>query len=236
MKSHVMRTGLVVLCCMAGLSYSSASAAMTVLDDFNRADGPLGANWTIQNGYFDVVSNTARGGNSAIATYNGVTSWALEADVAANGTALQYTGLILGYADLDNCLFMKVQEQSPYPGQFTHAAFYYGNNTTSGFGPGFFGLDNYFTTAHMRVELVGSTVTMTFSNIDGGPGTQVYVATGAPNTGGNGIGICGYDGYAILDNFAADIDGGPTIPAPGAILLGALGTGIVGWLRRRRTL
>ncbi len=40
-----------------------------------------------------------------------------------------------------------------------------------------------------------------------------------------------YAGRFAMDNLATN-----TIPAPGAILLGSLGAGCVGWLRRRKTL
>ena len=105
---------------------------------------------------------------------------------------------VAAYADINNNYFIKVQQQSPYPGQFTHAAFYYGN-TGSGL---FFELDAAFSTAHMKVGLVGNTVTLTFSNIDGGAGTQTYTYTYPSSTGGNAIGICGGLNLARLDNFA----------------------------------
>jgi hypothetical protein len=39
----------------------------------------------------------------------------------------------------------------------------------------------------------------------------------------------------IVDNVRFEL-AGSTVPAPGAILLGTLGTGLVGWLRRRKTM
>lgn len=53
--------------------------------------------------------------------------------------------------------------------------------------------------------------------------TLYYAATGQTN----GL-------TEIVDNIQFEV-AGATIPAPGAILLGTLGTGLVGWLRRHRS-
>ena len=47
--------------------------------------------------------------------------------------------------------------------------------------------------------------------------------------------------FAINDNIYTDNAGGVSftvsrVPAPGAVLLGGLGAGLVGWLRRRKSL
>ena len=177
--------------------------AMRILDDFNRADGPIGAAWTVQGGSCDVLGSAAVcSGMPGWATFNGYSGDgnAAEADVAVSGTDLQYTGLLLNYgAGVDN-LFIKVQQQDG-GGAFDHAACYTGSGGTP-FGLGFFQLDAPFARAHMKVTRVGNDVTLSFTNVDdGAQPNQTYLCTDAPLPEGTGIGILGYDGIARLDNF-----------------------------------
>lgn len=215
---------------------------VVVLDNFNRADGALGSNWIVQEGGFGIVSNTARGNGSGLATFVGGSGAFLEADIATNGTlSTDYAALVLNYADPSSNLFLKVQTQNS-AGTFNTAGCYIGNNgsgTPGSFGLNFFTLSAPFATAHMRVELAGTTVTMTFSSIDGGTGTQSYTCTGAPVTGGTGIGMAGFAGVASLDNFAGAAAGpaAGAIPAAGSLgllllALALVGTGVA-WLLRR---
>jgi hypothetical protein len=129
-----------------------------------------------------------------------------EADVQANGTALQYTGLVLnGNGTNANAPhpFLKVQQQTG-SGSFEFGACYLGNNSSAGgFGLVFFALSQQFNNAHMKATRSGSTVTIDFTNVNGGilP-NQSYVCNGAPAPPGSSIGVNGYqDNTATLDNF-----------------------------------
>lgn len=194
---------------MSAETVTAQASPQMLLDDFNRADGPLGPNWTEQASVFRIVSQAARGGTPqnrwAIATYNGGYGNVVEGDVRINGQSLDYTGFVLDYGVGASNLFIKVQDNDG-SGKFDRGACYLGNNSSGGtFGLGFFHLSAPFVSAHMKVTVdAARTVTIEFSNIDGGPGTQTYVCTGAPPPEGTGIGIVGYQGTsASMDNFTA---------------------------------
>ena len=129
-----------------------------------------------------------------------------EIDVEAVGGSLQYIGVVLN-GDGANAgaphVFVKVQNQGGNS-QFTHGACYTGNNNVGGsFGLGFFSVTELFTTAHLKAERIGSSVTITLTNVDGGAkADQIYVCNGAPAPVGEFIGINGFAGIAEADNFS----------------------------------
>jgi hypothetical protein len=125
-----------------------------------------------------------------------------EGDVRSVGTGLQYTGVLLNVGAGVNNVFIKVQNQDGDT-EFESGACYTGNNGDS-FGLGYFGLDQPFTTAHLRAERLGDTITLSLTNVDGGTkADQQYVCNGAPPPEGDDIGVNGFNNIAQIDNFAA---------------------------------
>ncbi len=183
----------------------NSASSVAVLDDFNRADGPIGPNWTVHNSNCDVSGNTVGCFSKGRATFNNAPGYgyAAEADVAVNGTDTQYAALLLNYGAGATNLFLKVQQQDG-GATFDHAGCYTGNNI-GGFGLGFFPLTAPFATAHMKASREGNDVTLAFTNIDGGAQPdQIYVCSGAPAPEGTRIGIAGHTNLsetARLDNF-----------------------------------
>lgn len=176
-------------------------------DDFNRPDGPLGPNWTDQASSFAIVSQAAVGGPGAtlaLATHNTATGDVIEIDVAHTGASAQYAAAVLNYGGGVSNIFIKVQDNGN-GSQLDTAACYTGNNGVA-FGLGFFALTVPFTTAHMRVEVDASrTVTIDFTNVDGGAGAQQYTCPGAPPAEGPAVGMGGWQAFAAIDNFSSGV-------------------------------
>lgn len=221
-----------------GFSLLPLGAQAAILDDFNRADGPIGASWTNQSGSCSVVSNQATCSGLGITTINGGTGTTVEADVFHNGSSDDYIALILGYANAANNLYIKLQSQDSVQG-FDKYAFYFGTNgSNSGAwaGSGFFNLNTSFTSAHMIVSLVGTTLTLSLdTNLDNTP-DQIYSNSTVPvGLLGTGVGMGGWTGSglsgATLDNFAASSAG---IPEPASLALLGLGLAGLAVTRRRK--
>lgn len=185
------------------------NAVGEVCDNFDRPNGGLGSKWVIVAGSASIVSNTARVSSSGRARYIGACAGdtqTVEADMRINGTGLQYGALLLD-GDANNNLFVKVQAQTA-TGRFSHVGFYDGNNG-GGWGgmtggSAFFVLDSEFTSAHMSVYHNGfGDVTLVFSKINGGSGLQIYQRGGWAPLDGDRVGMGGYTGLTIIDNWGA---------------------------------
>lgn len=190
-------------------------AATNLLDDFNRSDGSLGSSWwTDVKNTMEISNNEAQAGildNWCGAIYNSGTGTVLEGDVQYYGNqafCLSFVGFLMNYTSNSDTLLVKVQDNTA-SGNFNSVFCYYG------FWPDGGSLEKYwyfadeqlepFTSAHMKVELVESTITITFSNIDGGPESYTFVWENVPATDGTGVGITGYKqgtNRATIDNFS----------------------------------
>jgi len=191
-----------------GLSPLSAGG-----DNFDRPDGTdMGPDWVERAGDWRIESNRARSSVSSspeLMTFSGTsTNPVLSADVFYTGSSrVTYSTLVSKYADLNNCLFIKVQDNS-YAGNFNRAFFYYGNNGQE--WPGMTGGPAYvditpFTSGRITTRLSGDSITLEIdSNFDGVP-EQTYTRGGIPlGSLGDGVGLGGYSS-AELDNFSVDV-------------------------------
>lgn len=227
------------------MALAAVGLSQSFFDDFNRADGGLGANYTAVTGAMQILGNEATGtanGNGLTLVNAGLFSAAysvhrVQADVRVTdqSSTLAYVALALGHngvAAVNNGIFVKLQRQ--VAGGFSHIGIYTGAGssgtgiTTS--GGAFQAIATPFSAARFTVEVTSATTLYTgidtnFDNVD----DIVYNST--LNIGtltvGNRVGLHAYGTLGRIDNYRAT-----AVPEPAT--MAALGLGVAAMIRRRR--
>ncbi len=222
----------VFVCALAGV------ATAQIFDDFNRANGALGANWTMVQGDQVIDNNRARGNSTSFAesTWVGTANPYQYFDVigqmdifAASNGSLNYAGIRLAKGTDE--IMIKFQDQAAPMGQFDNVGFYHG--TTPGSygswpgGAGFSALATPFSQGHLKFYFQPGNHDTIYVDVDtdfNGQPDFTLSSAGVNNIAGGlgfGVGMATY-GQAMIDNFSIT-------PEPAA--LGLLALGLL--LRRR---
>ena len=216
------------LCALVGVAVLGSGLALAAVDNFNRPNGPLGADWTAVSGTWRIENNMARSSTGAatdLAIYNALqTANALVgADVFyLGGSRITYAALVSGYTSASNTVFIKVQDNNGN-GDFERVFFYFGNNGSP--WPGMTGGPSFvdvtpFTQARLWTVLSGNSITLNIDRDMNGVPEDVLTRGGLPSLGTSG-GLGGYSN-AAFDNFVMT-------PEPASLALLAA----VALLRRR---
>ena len=201
-------------------------------DDFNRPNGTdMGPNWTEVSGDWRIENQRARSGTGSstdLMKFNGFSSDEplVQADIFyEGGPRTVYNALVSLYNDLNNNLFIKVQDNGG-TGSFFRVFFYYGNNggAWSGMSGGNYYEDvDPFTEARIWTTVSGTDITLNIDRDFDGTPEDVLTRGNFPLANlGKEVGLGGYSN-ASFDNFV--------VPEPAALSL--LGVGFLALLRRR---
>lgn len=229
---------ITVIAAAFSLVAASVPVSAQTLDFFNRPDSTnLGANWTDGIGSWSIVGGKATNTPNSrsrynLTVYNATNATSAQVDIfkAATNT-LDYAGVVLGYKDLDNNIFIKVQNNN-LGLNFDSIIGYFGNN---GVGK-FFNLTSPFSSGRLAAILVGNTVNVSIDPDFTGTAIQNYSFTYSESqiaTLGNQIGLNGYGGGSTYDNFGT-VSAALPVPEPSTLGATAL-AGLVGmWFKRKQ--
>jgi hypothetical protein len=196
---------------MIGVLGAAAGAFGQWSDDFNRADGPLGANWAPTSS-FAIQGNRVQSTGAGLETVAHATAsapyatHAMGLDAICVGPSLQYAGLVCGLGG-SKYLLIKVQSQNGL-GTFDTFGIYEGvaYGGWGGAGSGFFTLNQTFSEARMTVTFSngGDRLTLDFDTDFNGTPDQTYIADGVnliSGQFGQGYGLGAYAAASVMDNW-----------------------------------